>query len=236
MQREASILTDRAYKAEATEQRARKVLQEANEKDTNVEEHITSRVSKAKAEIERESAQKLSQATKRVMMHISIMPALALYGVILTALWAFERKEVIGTLPQWFLNRWENIKTIATAIKSAFFAVRDLTPDTWVTVARYLPSVLLSAGIVIGLIFALKAVGTAFWGWYTDIWARYHDKAEKRLKGAYMAVICLVSFLLSVLLAQHTPVLWFSWFLLFSVSGNLVYHATGSNHREYREW
>lgn len=234
LQREAEILTDRAYKAEAAEQRARKALQEAREKDTNAEKHITRRVSKAKAEIERESAQKLSEATKRVrVLNSSIVPALALYGVIMTLIWAAERKEVIGTLPQWFFNRWNDIQTVAAAIKSAFLAVRDWTPATWDPVARYLPSVLLSAGIIVGLFFALRAAGKRFVTWYKGVWDNYRDKAEKRLKWAYTVVICLVSFLLAVLLAQHTPVLWFSWFLLFAVAGTLLYHAACSNHTDW---
>lgn len=228
---EAEAMTARAYKAEQSEARAKQLLAEAREKDAKAESHISSRVSSARAQIERENAQKLQEATvKARVLNSSLAPALALYSVILTLIWAIGKKEVIETLPQWFVNRWENIKTIAAAIKTAFLAVHDWTPETWAAFPRYIPSILICTGIVIGLFFLVRAAVRRFTAWNKDIWDNYRDKTEKRLKWAYTVAICLISFLLSVILAQHTPLLWFSWYLIISIPLNLIYHATGKNH------
>lgn len=184
-------------------------------------------------QIESENAQKLAEAKKKtIAVNSSIAPAIALYAVILTLIWAVGKREIVSTFPEWFVRRWENIKTVAEALKTAFLWGHDTLPETWYEAIRYIIPIVISGAIVYGLYIALRSLLKRFREWNKTIWDKYRrEDEEKRLKASYHVVICLVSFLVSILLAEATPLLWLSWYLILSIGCNLVYHKLCENHQ-----
>lgn len=219
-------MNDRTWRAEQAEREAKQKLDNANSL-------IQSAVDKNTKAIEEENAQKLQEAKKKtIAVNSSIAPAIALYAVILTLIWAVGKREIVSTFPEWFVRRWENIKTVAEALKTAFMWVHDTLPETWYEAIRYIIPTLMSGVILFGLYIALRSLLKRYTEWNKDIWDKYRrEDEEKRLKAFYHVVICLVSFLVSILLAEATPLLWFSWYLILSIGGNLAYHKLCENHQ-----
>ena len=153
---------------------------------------------------------------------------------ILTIIWGCEQIDVIKTFPEWFIRRWKNIKAAAELARTGFFKIHDLLPERWYNGVRYAIPVIIYLCMAVGLFLALRAAISRFKPWYCSIWSKYQDKAEKRLKTAYTASLCIISFLVAVLLAGKTPLHWFSWFLICSIISHLIHHAAGRQHSERR--
>lgn len=231
---EAEAMRVRASKAEQSEGRARRLLAEAQTKDDHAEEVIQARVERYKKQLDDEHAKSVRKATEEAKTVNSITTyALALYGVILTVIWAVLRLDVLRTTPDWFVNRGKDLVIISSAIKTAFLWIHDLTGQTWPEIVRYLIPFLIFAVALFGLVMAVRALVSRFKAWNDDIWDNYRQKDEKRLKKSLHAVICAVSLLLSVTLAGFFPhaLNWLSWFFILSIAGNMIYHATGKKHQ-----
>lgn len=220
-------MKDRASKAEAAERRANAALEEARAKDREAEAHIQSRVANRAAQLERQSEQKLENERLAVRVTNSIgVIALSVYSVILTLIWAIDHWDTTKTLPQWFVNRGKNIATIAGAIKAAFLWVHDKLPATWPEFFRYLIPILILAGAVVGLVFLVRAIVRAVKKFHRDIWSGYYRVEKNRYRKAVVVAICAGAVPLSVLLVElwkKQPLNWFSWWLIFSIIGSVIY-------------
>ena len=217
----------RASKAEAAERRANEALDAARAKDRAAETHIQSRVADKAAQLERQSAQKLQETKERTIALNSIgMVALGAYSAILTLVWAVDHWDTVKTLPQWFVNRGKNIATIAGAIKAAYLWVHDKLPATWHEFFRHLIPILILAGAAVGLFFLVRAAVRALKKFHKDMWGYYMTDTKKRLRKAVVVAICACSVLPSVLLVEiwkKQPLNWFSWYLIFSIIGSVIY-------------
>ncbi|OJG17122.1 hypothetical protein RU97_GL000676 [Enterococcus canis] len=121
LDKERTTLEAQVSKVEQEKNEVKLELAKAKEKKQEAEAYIAERVASAKKEIQIQSNQSLKKAEQEIRTRNSLTSyAIGGYAFILTLVWAVNQWTVIKTFPQWFLNRWENIKTVWQVIQAFF--------------------------------------------------------------------------------------------------------------------
>ena len=205
-------------------------LQEAEEKNEKAEEHIRARVEKKAEQIKRENAQKLREETERAKAIYSY-PTYALGAFsLVTVFYAIDMWHVLKTVPQWFVNRWENIKTIAGAVRTAYLWMHDFVPASWTEIARHaIPIIIFGLIAYFGFYKGLhKGLICRFKAWNKKKWEDYARHDETRQKYAFTAFWCAFSLLLSVCICdvwKKCPLNVLSIYLILSIACYVLYHT-----------
>lgn len=231
--KEAENFQDKAeWKAAAAErklQQAERESYEARLEKQRLQQIIDSSVKNRAEQIDREKTAKLEIESEKHFIQVgSVTVALSAYCVIMTALWLSDRWETVKTVPQWFVNRLENIKAIWGGVVSIYeWAYKLLQPHMAEFLAKAIPIVVMIAIVgAIGYFVAFKGIVLLAdkWG---EPWRHYEYQRKKLLKVSMTIAIVTVSIPLAVFLAEITKnaLNVFSWWLIFAVALNAIYHA-----------
>lgn len=212
-----------------------KRLQEAEQKNAEAEKHIQSRVDEAKAQLERESAQKLAEAIREQKAIYSYPTyVLGAFSLVVTLVYAIDMWDIIKTIPAWFVNRWHNIQSIFQAIETTYLWIHDIVPKSWTEIARHgIPIAVL--GFVAWFFiysFLIKGVIGAFRGWNRERWEDYARHDETGQRKAFTAFWCAVALLLSICISdvwKECPLNFLSIFLILFFIFYVLYHTQERN-------
>ena len=228
---ERKLAEEQKREAETMAQASNRKLKEAEQKNEQAESHIQARVERAKEKIERESAQKLEEAVKKQKAIYSYPTyALGAFSLVVTLFYAIDMWHVLKTFPEWFVNRWENIKTIAGAIKTAYLWIHDLVPVSWTEIARHgIPIMIFGLVAYFGIYKGLfKGLICRFKAWNSKKWEEYANHKELSQKYAFTAFWCAVSLLLAICICdvwEKCPLNVLSIYLIFSTVCYILYHT-----------
>ena len=166
--------------------------------------------------------------------------ALAVYGLIVTVFFCATKAEVIKTIPLWFVRIGELIRLLFTSIADY---VSDLARELNIIAGggmpeavRYLiPVAIIIVIAVVVALFIVKPLAKALKSFNKELWGKYSRTGVKGRKKAFTAFICGVSFLISVAIAsiEGNPLNVLTWFLIFSTTANIIYHAKSYKERYY---
>ena len=206
---------------------ARNLMDRAKEKEEAFEEHLDA----AREDVAAEARRSLQKAVSKAKVSNSLSTyVLAVYGAVLTLVWAVGEWDIIRTVPEWFVHRRNDMLAIGGALLQAGKWLYERTPETWIGLARAALPILVFAGVAVGLFFAVRAVFWHFKAFHEELWRKYSYRDEKRLKKAFTASLCAMSFLVAVLIVKvwrAQPFNVLSWWLLLSGGGCAAYHIYG---------
>ena len=227
----------REKEAEVLKWNARKKLEEANEIIAKQENIIEAKVESEKERITSVNAQKLKEeATKAKALNSTTTYVLSVYSAVLTLVWLKDHWGVIKTLPEWFTNRIENIKTLWGGILFIYQWGHNLLPNTWAEWVRVALPVVIMATLVgtFGYFILYKALVCRFKALLDNIRSKYRYRGETLLKGSMSVAICVISLFVSVFIVElwaSQKMNFVSWWLILSVGINGIYHYRG-----YKDW
>lgn len=218
----------------ALKDEAEKEKTKAQELNKELQLKINLGIQREAERIEKEKTQAVKKETTSHFAKVgSLTVALAFYCVVMTAIWLVDRWEILKTVPQWFINRWENIQFLWSGIVSVHsWAYKLLQPHMNDFIAKAIPFILMLAIVaIIGYFGAWKGFCFLKEKW-SDLWRNYEFQNQTLLKVSTTIAIVTVSIPLAVLVASKSSLMnVLSWWLIFSVGLNVVYHAI-----TYKRW
>ena len=231
MRVQASNIEDELRSARWAENEARKALKEAEEKRDNAEAHIKQRTEKNAESIKEKYRSKLKEDLEKEKVRLNAPTyALGLYSLVVSLFLAVDYWYILATVPQWFVNRWEDIKTIAGAIKTAYLWLHDLIPANWTEFAQHSITIAVFAAVIYFGIYKglFKGVICPLKDAHREKWDSYKRRGELGRKYAFTAFWCAVSILLSLTIIDNwksCPLNVLSLYLIFSTLFYILYHT-----------
>lgn len=131
------------------------------------------------------------------------------------------------TIPQWFVNRWENGCDIAKMIAGLYqwcYGCLTNYMHPYVVIGIM---ILASAGILIGGFFLFRNVCDRIDEKWHDRWQYYKVIGVKSLRKAVTVALCIVSITFALIAGMCIPldINVVGWWICFSVGLNLMYHS-----------
>lgn len=146
----------------------------------------------------------------------------------------FVNKDVVATIPDWFLNRGRNVMNISNLLCRVYQWCYEY-------LAQYVHSyvavgiiALVSVGIAAGVFVLAKIAFDRITEKCDDRWQYYKNTGVAELRKAVSVALCVISVTLSMLSVSLIPVdiNVLSWWLILSAGLNFLYHGSckGSYH------
>lgn len=171
---------------------------------------------------------KLQAALQKQIVTLSIWTwAFCFICMIQTGYILFVNKDVAWTIPQWFENRWENGCNIAEMIAGLYQWCYGYLSDYMHAYVAIGVMVLVSVGIMAGGFLLFRNVYDRISDKWHDRWQYYEVTGVKSLRKAVAVALCIVSVTFALIAGMYIPVdiNVVSWWLVFSVGLNLLYHS-----------
>lgn len=136
-------------------------------------------------------------------------------------------KEVIKTIPQWFINRWENGCDIAEMIAGLYQWCHGYLTDYMHPYVVIGVMALASVGVIAISFVLLRNMFDWLSKKWHDRWQYYEVYSEIRLRKAVSVALCIVSVTLALVAGKYIPldINVVSWWIDFSIGLNLLYHG-----------
>lgn len=151
--------------------------------------------------------------------------------IIQTGYILFMNKDIAKTIPQWFVNRWENGCDIAEMIVWLYQWCYGCLTNYMHPYVVISIMILASAGILIGEFFLFRKVFDHIGEKWHDRWQYYEATGVKSLRKAVTVALCIVSITFALIAGMCIPldINVVSWWICFSVGLNLMYHSRCNN-------
>lgn len=151
--------------------------------------------------------------------------------IIQTGYILFMNKDIAKTIPQWFVNRWENGCDIAEMIVWLYqwcYGCLTNYMHPYVVIGIM---ILASAEILIGEFFLFRNVFDHIVEKWHDRWQYYEVTGVKSLRKVVSVALCIVSITFALIAEMCIPldINVVSWWICFSVGLNLLYHSCCNN-------
>lgn len=211
---------------------AKKILAQAKTLNDTFEKCVREKVSHVKRNMEADMKGKLQTAIQKQTVALSIWTwVFCFICMIQTGYILFMNSDVVKTIPQWFINRWQNCCDIAERIAKVYqwcygYLTDHINPYVVIGVM-----VLASAGIIAVSFVLLRNVSDWLSEKWYDRWQYYEVYGEIRLRKVVSVAICIVSVTFALIAEEYISldINVVSWWLVFSVGMNLLYHGCYKN-------
>ncbi len=207
---------------------AKKILREAKALKDTFDKRVREKTSLIKQNMEADMKEKLQAALQKQTVILSIWTwAFCFICMIQTGYILFVNKDVVFTIPQWFENRWENGCDIAEMIVGLYQWCYDHLSAYMHPYVAIGVMVLVSVGVVASGFFLFRNVFDRIGDKWHDRWQYYEVTGVKSLRKAVSVALCIVSVTFALIAGKYIPVdiNVVSWWLVFSVGLNLLYHG-----------
>lgn len=153
---------------------------------------------------------------------------IALVSIIQTGYILYVNKDIVVTIPDWFLNCISNVMNVVNWICRMYQWCYDY-------LTRYIHSyvavgviALVSVGIVAGIFALVRIIFDRIAEKWDDRWQYYKNTGVAELRKAVSVALFVISITLSMLAASLIPVDFnmISWWIVFSAGLNLLYHGS----------
>lgn len=211
---------------------AKKILAQAKTLNDTFEKCVREKVSHVKRKMETDMQSKLNTALQKQTIALSIWTwAFCFICMIQTGYILFMNKDVAKTVPQWFINRWANCCDIAERIAGVHQWCYGYLTDYMHPYVVIGVMVLASVGIIaVGFVLLRNVLDWLSEKWH-DRWQYYEVYGEIRLRKAVSVALCIVSITFALISAKYIPleINVVSWWIVFSIGLNLLYHGCCKN-------
>lgn len=207
---------------------AKRILAEAKALNDTFDRRVWEKTSRIKQNMEADMKDKLQTALHKQTVTLSIWTwAFCFICMIQTGYILFVNKDVACTIPRWFENRWENGCGIAEMIVGLYQWCYGYLSDYMHPYVAIGVMVLVSVGIMAGGFLLFRNVYDRISDKWYDRWRYYEVTGMKSLRKAVSVALCIVSVTFALIAERYIPVdiNVVSWWLIFSVGLNLLYHG-----------
>jgi len=206
-----------------------KALEADFNKHISVEaKHICKQV---KADMQMQLQEKLRTQTATLGVWTWVI---AFISIVQTGYIFFVNKDVVATIPDWFLHRGRNVMNVSYLLCRVYQWCYEY-------LAQYVHSyvavgiiALVSVGIAAGVFLLVKIAFDRITEKCDDRWQYYKNTGVAELRKAVSVALCVISVTLSMLSVSLIPVdiNVLSWWLILSAGLNFLYHGSckGSYH------
>jgi hypothetical protein len=215
----------------AEKQRAIAEKKELKEKSQKLQQIVDSRVKKAAKNIEQRIEREKKEALKKESINYFaktgvITYVFTVYSLLITIIWLTDQRDILNTVPQWFVNRWDNLQStwniIVFIYTSSYDPLRLHISDFMAGVVSTITLLIIAA--LVAYLSVIKGIKILRGKW-SDLWLYYDNQKRKLLKVSITVAIIISSMPLAVFVAGFGgSVNVVSWWLIFSFGLNVVYH------------
>lgn len=207
---------------------ARKILVQAKVLNDTFDKRVNEKVSRVKRNMEADMKGRLQTALQNQTIALSIWTwAFCFISMIQTGYILFMNQDITRTIPQWFINRWENgCDTAEMIIRLYQWCYGYLTNYMHPYVVIGIMAIISVEIILIGFILIRNLFDRIGEKWH-DRWQYYEVYGEMRLRKAVSVALCIVSITFALIAGKYIPVdiNVVSWWLGISIGLNFLYHG-----------
>ena len=203
---------------------AKRILAEAKALNDTFDKRVKEKSSRIKQNMK----EKLQAAIYKLTITLGIWTwVFCFICMIQTGYILFVNKDIACTIPQWFVNRWQNGVDIAEMIAGLYQWCYGYLSDYMHPYAVIGVMVFVSAGIIAGGFLLFRNVHDRIGEKWHDRWQYHEVTGVKTLRKAVSVALCIVSVSFALIAERYIPVdiNVVSWWLIFSVGMNLLYHS-----------
>lgn len=226
-----------AYQAKFAKSMLLEAKELREEFQPKIDEGIKRGIETYKAECDKTHSQVVEKATlKATASNLASASALALYSAILTLIWLSDHASSFKTVPQWFVNRANNLSDLWEAVLSVYKWGYRLFPVTWLHEIRAAIPILILIGISLALFVGLVVLFMHLKQYGLRLIGKYKSASVFGLKISVSLSFVMASIPLSVLITELWKTQTFnvlSWWLLLSITFNTAYHVWGYKNTQY---
>lgn len=207
---------------------AKKILAQAKALNASFDKRVWEKISRVKRNMEADMKGRLQNALQKQTIALSIWTwAFCFICMIQTGYILFMNSDVVKTIPQWFINRWENGCDIAERIAGLYQWCYGYLTDYMHPYVVLGVMVLASVGIIAVEFILLRNVFDWLSEKWHDHWQYYEVYGEIRLRKAVSVALCIVSVTFALIAGKYIPldINVVSWWIGFSVGLNFLYHG-----------
>lgn len=211
---------------------AKRILREAKALNDTFDKCVREKVSHVKRNMESDMKCRLQTAQQKQTVTLSIWTwTFCFICMIQTGCILFMNRDVAKTVPQWFINRWENGCDIAEIIAGLYQWCYGYLTDYMHPYVVSGVMVLVSTGIIAGGFVLFRNAFDRLGEKWQNRWQYYEVYGEIRLRKAMSVALCIVSVTFALIAGKYIPldINVVSWWLGFSVGLNLLYHSCCKN-------
>ena len=221
--------------AEKKAENANVVLMKAKALEADFNKHISVEAKhickQVKADMQMQLQEKLRTQTATLGVWTWVI---AFISIVQTVYIFFVNKDVVATIPDWFLHRGRNVMNVSNLLCRVYQWCYEY-------LAQYVHSyvavgiiALVSVGIAAGVFVLVKIAFDRITEKCDDRWQYYKNTGVAELRKAVSVALCVISVTLSMLSVSLIPVdiNVLSWWLILSAGLNFLYHGSckGSYH------
>lgn len=221
--------------AEKKAENANVVLMKAKALEADFNKHISVEAKhickQVKADMQIQLQEKLRTQTATLGVWTWVI---AFISIVQTGYIFFVNKDVVATIPDWFLHRGRNVMNVSNLLCRVYQWCYEY-------LAQYVHSyvvvgiiAIVSVGIAAGVFVLVKIAFDRITEKCDDRWRYYKNTGVAELRKAVSVALCVISVTLSMLSVSLIPVdiNVLSWWLILSAGLNLLYHGSckGSYH------
>ena len=214
--------------AEESSDRARRESSNAAALQENAKKYIENGIAVEKRRLDQQTEEILKSKKTLLYGQISFyMIGLSFYCFVITMLWITNYTEVLITIPDWFINRFENLASIGNGLISIHsWAYNLLIPHMSKLIAKAIPFIIIV--VIMGAIAYFGILQGLCWvmvKWH-DLWNHYYYAHQKTLKTCVTISIIIASIPLAIFLTDlfQYSITVISWWLILSILLNVLYH------------
>ena len=221
--------------AEKKLENANVVLTKAKALEADFNKHISVEANYIRKQLKADMQMQLLEKLRTQTATLGIWTwVIAFISVVQSGYILLVNKDVVTTIPDWFLNRGRNVMNVAKLLCRVYqWCYECLTKYVHSYVAVGIIA-LVSVGIVAGVFALVKMAFDRIIEKWDDRWQYYKNTGVAELRKAVSVALCVISVTLSMLSASLIPVdiNVLSWWLILSAGLNLLYHGSckGSYH------
>lgn len=207
---------------------AKKILAQAKALNDTFDKRVREKVSHVKQNMEADMKGRLQTALQKQTVILSVWTwAICFICIIQTGYILFVNQDVTKTVPQWFVNRWKNGCDISEMIVGLYEWCYGYLSDYMHTYVEIGVMVLVSVGIIAGGFLLFRNVFEQISEMWHERWQYYEVTGVKCLRKAVSVALCIVSVTFALIAGMYIPmdINVVSWWLVFSVGLNLLYHG-----------
>lgn len=223
--------------------KAQKLFQEAGKKEENAnaslekakvlevdfKKHLSDEAKyirkQAKADMQKQLQEKLRIQTATLGIWTWVI---VLVSVIQTGYILYVNKDIVTSIPDWFLNHGRNMMNVAKGVCLMYQWCYDYLRQYVHSYVAVGVIALVSVGIVAGIFALARIVFDRIAEKWDDHWQYYKNTGVAELRMAVSVALCVISITLAVLAASLIPVdiNVMSWWIIFSAGLNYMYHGS----------
>lgn len=214
--------------AEKKSENANAALKEAKSLEVDFNKRVSIEAKHIRKQVKTDMQAQLQEKLRTQTATLGIWTwVIAFISIVQTGYILFVNKDVVTTIPDWFLNRGRNVMNVANLLCRVY-------QRCYKYLAKYVHSyvavgiiTLVSVGIL-AVVFVLVRIAfdriTEKWD---DRWQYYKNTGVAELRKAVSVALSVISVTLSILAVVAIPVdiNMVSWWIILSAGLNLLYHG-----------